>query len=517
MAQFRILIVENDDIYRAALAARLRDEGYAVREARSPAEAREILESELIHLASVDIRLLNDDDRNDDSGLALCRELDATVAKIIVTGYPEWDLVRQALQPQNHRGHRADGFFSKAEDPEEFLKIIREVLREQYDLVPDARYAVLTSGGDSPGMNAAIWAFTRKAMRHSVEVLGVRDGYRGLAEGDIRKLRWSDVSGIMNASGTFLGSSRYLEFRDPAVREKAVEILVRKHVTGLLVIGGDGSMQGAQALSRARQGRILRTVALPGTIDNDLFGTDISLGADSAANAMITELRHMIAPARALRRVFVVEVMGRYAGYLAEQAALGVGADAVMVTEDIVETYDGSGGAPVKEQVDQIRTLEDFLQQLETVAERLRAGFAAGNRHGFVILAEGLRLLTGDDIPTRAETLLANLTRRWPEKYRADVRSQTLGYTVRGVPPTREDIRLGAMLGASAVGTMLGGRGNVMLGWKDGAGVVETPFDTVCSESAKAPRELLAARPGWKELLQLQRDLAEPPSPLPLP
>jgi 6-phosphofructokinase 1 len=516
MERIRILVVENDQVKRGALVRNvLEPEGYEVVQAGTPEEAEEKLIGTLIHLAIVDVRLRNDDDPNDDSGLRFCRSMDHTVARIIRSGFSDWGVVRSALEPQPGRHRLADGFFLKMEDPSVMLRVIREVIGEEFEVLPEKRIAVLTSGGDSPGMNAAIWAIVRTAMQRSVEVLAVRDGYRGLVGDEIDKLRWNDVSDIMGLGGTILGSARYEDFRDPSKRSQAADNLRRKHVSGLIVVGGDGSMKGAQALAKqmAQQGVKLLTAAIPGTIDNDLYGTDTSLGAESTANAMIDELRNMVRPAQALRRIFVVEVMGRYAGYLALQAALGIGADAVLIPEEVVDV--DPGDAPVKDRVNFGATMTSLTQRLQAIGEQAERSFATGKRHGFVILSEGIRLLIPEEDPAEfARSILADSIKRWKHAYRPDVRVQVLGYPVRGVPPSRHDIWLGANLGAAAVTAILEGRSEVMLGWSEEQGVIETTFDDVVAKSSRAPKEAWADRPKWRELLALQESLSAPPKPL---
>ncbi len=225
--------------------------------------------------------------------------------------------------------------------------MIQQALDEEFEIIPKQRIGVLTSGGDSPGMNAAIWAIVRTAMANDVEVMGIQNGYYGLVHDQMRKLKWSEMSDIVDQSGTILGTARYPEFAQPDIRDKAIENIARRHISGLVVIGGDGSMKGAHALTQQlkQQGKEFWTVAIPGTIDNDLWGTDMSLGAASAANAMTEEMRNMIQPAKALKRVFVCEVMGANCGFLAIQAALGIAADVVIIPEQIIEVRERAEGS----------------------------------------------------------------------------------------------------------------------------------------------------------------------------
>jgi 6-phosphofructokinase 1 len=516
MCKFRILVADNDPSYRESLIRDVLPPDYEPVEASTPEEARDRLAHGPIHLALVDIRLSNDDDPNDDSGLQLCRDIDPSIPRVLLTGYPAWELVRWAMGPQAGRRRRADAFIEKREARRDVRDVVAHVLANEYEVFPQRRFAVLTSGGDSPGMNAAIWAIVRAGLQSSVEVFGVHDGYRGLVEDSIVKMRWNDVGSIVERGGTILGTARYEEFQRGETREHAVDNLMRKHISGLIVIGGDGSMNGAKALAaqmRAR-GASLHTVALPGTIDNDLYGADTSLGADSAANAMIAELRNLIAPAQALGRVFVVEVMGRYAGYLALAAGLGVAADAVIVPEESIVVRPGAG--PVKGRVDLAKTLAEFPTLVTKIARRLELAFAAGKRNGFVILSEGVRLLTNRDMAKEAEELLNNEIKQWPESVtHPDVRVQVLGHPVRGVPPSRHDVWLGSTLGDAAVQALLGGKSEIMLGWSEEKGVIETPFDAVVRESNKAPADIWKDRPKWRQMRELLDKLATtPPRPV---
>lgn len=527
MNQTKILVIDNATQFRTSLASGVLEPAlYKVFQVASPEEARKILEKELVHLALVDIRLRNDNDENDQSGLDLCRDMDPMIARIILTGYPGWRLVRDAaLQPTKNRRRLADGFIHKQDEgPETILSEVKRVLREEFEIIPKQRYGVLTSGGDSPGMNAAIWAITRIAMDNDTEVIGIRDGYKGLTNDLMHRLNWNEVSDIMAQGGTILGTARYPDFEKQEIRQKAVDNIVRKHISGLIVIGGDGSMKGANALVEdlAKQVKQLRTVAIPGSIDNDLWGTDMSLGADSAANAMIEEMRNMIRPAQALRRIFVCEVMGRYCGYLALQAALGIGADAVIIPEEIVKVdprYDPAKPEPWGKHLNVNDTDDQLRKQLRETAKLLEGAFASSKRHGFVILAEGIRLLTRPNMQDPQQYMeqvvrpyLEDELKRWKIPDRPDVRSHVLGYPVRGVPPSSFDVWLGAKLGMAAVQCLLDGKTNVMVGWSEERGIMQTPFAEVLEKSKRSPNAKWLDRPKWRELLELQQALACPPA-----
>ena len=394
---------------------------------------------------------------------------------------------------------------------------ICRVLEEEFEVIPVRRLALLTSGGDLPGMNAAIWGAVRTAMRYDMEVVGVTDGYRGLVEGLAHRLTWGQVCDIMTQSGTILGTARLPEFKNEFVRTKALETLTRKHISGLIVIGGDGSMKGASALTRdlRQRDKVLQTIAIPGTIDNDLWGTDMSLGASTAANAMVSELRNMIRPAQALRRIFVCEVMGRYSGYLALQAGLGIGADAVIIPEEIVDAHRSSleMAHSLDECISLVGTEDNLRRELDKTAKLLELVFARGKRYGFVILAEGIGQLTHGELDSDyVRRYLEDRIKDWTHPNRPDVRAHVLGYPVRGASPSRYDIWLGATLGAAAVQCLLDGKSDVMVGWSDGSGVIETPFAEVIAKSNRPPGEIWTERPQWQELLRLQRELARPPA-----
>jgi 6-phosphofructokinase 1 len=277
-------------------------------------------------------------------------------------------------------------------------------------------------------------------------------------------------------------------------------------------------MQGAKALAADVQarGRPFQTVAIPGTIDNDLWGTDMSLGAASAANAMIEELRNMIRPAQALQRIFIGEVMGRYCGYLALEAALGIGADAVILPEQVVEVNPATGPYSGRwdERVSLLKTADNFLTQVGRIAKGLEGDFKAGKRYGFVVLAEGIGQLTRGKLDGGyVRQLLESEIQCWTSPCRPDVRAHVLGYPVRGGPPCRFDIWLGAKLGAAAVECLMTpGKTDVMVGWSEENGILETPFDEVVEKSNRPPGEIWQDRPKWRDSLVLLQALACPPA-----
>src|SRR5476649_402088 len=191
------------------------------------------------------------------------------------------------------------------------------------------RIAVVTSGGDSPGMNPAIRSVTRTGLNKGLEIFGIRNGYQGLLDDEIIPLDSHAVSGRIRDAGTFLGTSRCPEFKQEEVQRRALKIMEKRRIDGLVVIGGDGSLTGARALYHYD----LPVIGLPGTIDNDLFGTDMGIGVDTALNTIITLVDMIRATAASHRRCFVVEVMGRGSGYLALMATISTGSQVAVIPE----------------------------------------------------------------------------------------------------------------------------------------------------------------------------------------
>ncbi len=517
----RILVVDNNEQVRNAFSAIVTGAGYDAIPAEDTSAARRELDKQIIHLALVDVRLHHDDDRNDDSGIRLCRDIDQSVPKIILTGGTDWQVVRDALASMNGQPPLARAFVHKTERPETILPEIQRVLDDEYEVIPDRRIAILTSGGDAPGMNAAIWSALRTALARNVEVYAVYDGYDGLLRNDMKKLRWKAVADTLTTGGTMLGSARCEKFRNKEERKAAVANLRNKHITGLLVIGGDGSMQGAKALAAdvAETGSPLHTIALPGTIDNDLAGTDLSIGASSAVRAVMREIDSMVAPARALRRIFVCEVMGRFSGFLTIEAGLAIGAEAILLPEELVVMETDKGDRlDWQNFVDIGKTVDRVFTELQTVADQLEATFASGKRHAFVLFSEGIRYLTTEkdkkDPWITAEIVskrLQKLIERWPQEQKPDVRPQVIGYPMRGGTASRSDVHLGIKLGEAAVGELLKGTTNTMIGWSEtGPCITLQDFDEVVRLSNRSPEVKFRDRPSWQATLELQRRLVAP-------
>ena len=273
------------------------------------------------------------------------------------------------------------------------------------------RMAVLTSGGDAPGMNAAIRAVVRVGTALGVEVVGVSMGYAGLLTGQMRVLDARTVGGILQHGGTILGTARSPEFESEEGRRKALENLVTRGVEGLIVIGGDGSLRGAHELHKLG----FPVVGVPATIDNDIPGTQIAIGVDTALNTAIEAIDRIKDTASSHHRAFIVEVMGRHCGYLALMAGMAAGAEMVLLPE--VET------------------------RVEAVVDELTRAYARGKLHFIVIAAEGSAL--------KAHYLRDYLSELEDGAFEA--RLTVLGHVLRGGSPTAFDRILATRLGAAAV------------------------------------------------------------------
>ena len=298
------------------------------------------------------------------------------------------------------------------------------------------RIAVLTSGGDAPGMNAAIRAVTRCALAQDWDVLGVRRGYAGLVEGDVEPLTGRSVSNIMQRGGTILGSARCPEFETEDTRREALNRLQQNRVDALVVIGGNGSQAGALAL--AQMG--VPVVGVASTIDNDLAGSEVTIGVDTALNIALEAIDRLKTTASSHQRAFLIEVMGRKCGYLALMAGIAGGAEIVIIPER--ET------SP------------------EEIAGRLRTAYERGKKHALAVVAEGAHY--------NAEGLNAWF-REHSERTGFDLRTTTLGHVQRGGTPTAFDRLLATRLGARAVAALARGEHGVLVGLNQGQ-VTTTPL-----------------------------------------
>lgn len=310
--------------------------------------------------------------------------------------------------------------------------------------------AVLTSGGDSPGMNAAIRAVTRAALSEHGRAYGFLEGFRGLSENDYTALRHESVSETIDRGGTILRTSRYNDFKDPRVQARAAENLKSLNIDALIVVGGNGSMQGAEAL--ARQG--VSVIGIPASIDNDVNGSDFSIGFDTAVNTVLENLSRLRDTASAHERIFVVEVMGRECGAIALNAGMAGGADHICLPE-----------TPVDER--QITLISAVVE------ERIRQG----KTHTLIILAEG----SGSAEPT-AKAIMDRTGR--------DTRFSVLGHIQRGGSPSAQDRLLACRLGVAAVESAEAGKSGVMIGLV-GNRTVETPLAETYSVRVQTDPELL--------------------------
>ncbi|WP_394233199.1 6-phosphofructokinase [Niallia oryzisoli] len=283
------------------------------------------------------------------------------------------------------------------------------------------RIGVLTSGGDAPGMNAAVRAVVRKAIYHEVEVYGVIGGYAGLINGNIQKLELGSVGDIIHRGGTVLLSARCDEFKTREGQLKGVEQLKKFGIEGLVVIGGDGSYRGAQALTSHG----FPCVGVPGTIDNDIAGTQYTIGFDTALNTVIDAIDKIRDTATSHERTFVIEVMGRNAGDIALWAGLAGGAETILIPED---HYD-----------------------MNEVCERLKKSKERGKKHSIIVVAEGV--ISGVEFGKKIK-----------EMTDFDTRVSVLGHMQRGGSPSAFDRVLASRLGARAVELILEGKGGRAVG-----------------------------------------------------
>lgn len=283
------------------------------------------------------------------------------------------------------------------------------------------KIGVLTSGGDSPGMNAAIRSVVRKAIYHDLEVYGIYNGYQGLIDGNIKQLDLGSVGDIIQRGGTMLHTARCEAFKTDEGQDKGIEQLKRFGIEGLVVIGGDGSFRGAEKLTQ----KGYPCIGVPGTIDNDIPGTDFTIGFDTALNTVIEAIDKVRDTATSHERTYVVEVMGRHAGDIALWAGLADGAESILIPEQPT----------------------DFNE----VIERLKRGKERGKKHSIIIVAEGVG--SGFEFGKRIE-----------EATNMDTRVTILGHVQRGGSPTANDRVLASRLGAHAIDLLLEGKSGRMVG-----------------------------------------------------
>jgi len=287
------------------------------------------------------------------------------------------------------------------------------------------RIAVLTSGGDAPGMNAAIRAVVRAGVYYKKEVFGVYEGYEGLIAGDFIKLKVRSVNNIVHRGGTFLKSARSMEFKTEEGRAKAIEQLRKKRIDGLVVIGGDGTFTGALKLSQESG---IPVIGIPGTIDNDLSGTDYTLGYDTATNTVAHAIDQIRDTALSHNRLFFIEVMGRHSGAIAVRAGIAGGAVATLIPEKNM-------------------TVDELVAKLDRGAERKKTS-------SLVVVAEGGKSGRAYDIANEVSELRPNY----------DIKVTVLGHLQRGGSPSCYDRVLASRLGVAAIEGLIDGKKEVMAG-----------------------------------------------------
>ncbi len=321
------------------------------------------------------------------------------------------------------------------------------------------RMAILTSGGDAPGMNAAIRAATRAALAQGWAIFGVRNGYAGLINDTLQPLGAREVGGIVQHGGTVLGSARSAEFRTEAGRAKALRNLAQRGIDALVVIGGNGSQTGSHALAQAG----FAVVGVASTIDNDIVGTDTTIGVDTAVNVTLEAIDRLRTTGSSHQRAFLVETMGRHCGHIALMAGIAGGAEVIAIPEFDIEPHE--------------------------VAERLRAAYQRGKTHAIVVVAEGAK--------HNAQAMVQHFAEH-RDAIGFELRLTTLGHMVRGGIPTAADRVLATRLGAAAVQQLARGEHGVVVGTR-GLAIATTPLAAVAGQT----------KPVDLTLLELARVLAQ--------
>jgi 6-phosphofructokinase 1 len=313
------------------------------------------------------------------------------------------------------------------------------------------KIAVFTSGGDAPGMNACIRAVVRSSLFYGLQVYGIYKGYSGMIAGEIKELHSQSVSNIIQRGGTILKSARSEEFKTKEGRAKAYENLKAHGIEGLVAIGGNGTFTGAE-IFQAEYG--IPIVGVPGTIDNDLYGTDYTLGFDTAVNTALEAVDKIRDTADSHDRVFFIEVMGRDSGYIAMECGIGGGAEIVLIPE-----RDDS---------------------IDNVISTLRDGFNRSKTSSIVIVAEGEEIGNANSIARLVKNKLKQL----------DIRVTTLGHIQRGGSPSGYDRTLGSRLGLAAVEGLIKGMSNVMAGIVNNQ-LVYTPFGDTIRKKKQINQDLM--------------------------
>ncbi|MCC6701969.1 MAG: 6-phosphofructokinase [Fluviicola sp.] len=310
---------------------------------------------------------------------------------------------------------------------------------------------VLTSGGDAPGMNACVRAVVKSGIAAGLKVFGIQDGYQGLIEGRMAELTYLDVNNIIQLGGTILGTARSKEFMTVEGRKKAIDSLNENHIEGLVLIGGDGTFAGGAALSKEMN---IPVIGIPGTIDNDISGTEFTIGYDTCLNTVIDAVDKIRDTATSHHRVFFVEVMGRNSGYIALNAAIASGAESVLIPEQVTD----------------IVALADSIKHQNK-----------GVRSSIIIVAEGDDGGGALEIMQKISPLLPGY----------DLRHSVLGHIQRGGKPSATDRILATRMGAFAVDQLLKGRNNVVVGVVSDE-LITTPIGATSTSSADKSAEKLS-------------------------
>ena len=314
------------------------------------------------------------------------------------------------------------------------------------------KIAVMTSGGDSPGMNAAIRSVVRTCAYYSKECIGVYRGYQGMIEGDFTTLTARNINNIINKGGTILKSARSDEFRTPEGRKKAFKQLIDNNIDGLVVIGGDGSFTGGVVFNKEYN---FPVIGIPGTIDNDIFGTSHTIGYDTALNTAVDAIDKIRDTASSHNRLFFVEVMGRDAGFIALNAGVGAGAEEILIPEENLG--------------------------LDRLLESLIKSRKSGKSSSIVVVAEGDK--SGKNVFELAEYVEENM----PEY---DVRVSVLGHMQRGGTPSCFDRVLASRLGVKAVEMIIENKTNLMIGLKNNT-IITTDLEEAITGGHEINKELL--------------------------
>ncbi len=302
------------------------------------------------------------------------------------------------------------------------------------------RIALMTSGGDAPGMNAAIRAIVRTGLERKIEVYGIRQAYAGLLNGDMSLMTSREVSGILQRGGTILQTARNDEFKTALGQRKALRRLNEQEIQGVIVVGGDGSLRGALALHKLG----IPTIGIPASIDNDIWGTNMSIGVDTSLNTILDSLDRLRDTATSHNRAFIIEVMGRNCGYLALMGGILGGAEVVITPE---------------------RNMT-----MDEVAAAMEDAYVRGKTHAIAVIAEGAPFKTTD---------LADYLNQ--KHLGFEIRITILGHTQRGGSPTAFDRLLATRMGVAAIDRLLEGESGYMVGL-DGRDLINRPLEEVTSK-----------------------------------